>query len=271
MVVTRTSALERVAEGREAEIYAWEPGKVLRLFREHRDLAAIEREVAAMEAGRASMQLVPAVFGITIVDGRPGMIMERIDGPDLLTLIGRKPWRVWEGGRINGATQARLHDAIAPAGLPTVKQRITRLVSGPAVPPHIAGFALRHLEQLPDGDRLCHGDLHPANILLSSRGPIVIDWPNATRGDPHADLARTYLTLRIGSPPPGSPPLLIALAKVGRRILILSYLRAYRKQSPCVDMALMRRWMIVRAADRLSDGIPDERATLLGMLERAAS
>ncbi len=270
MVANTTAGMKKIAEGREAEVYEWEPGQVLRLFREQRDPMSLVREVAAMEAGRRTMGLVPAVYGTTVVDGRPGMIMERIDGPDLLTMIGKKPWWVWQGGRINGEVQARLHEVVAPESLPTVKQRITNRVSGPAVPPHLAAFVLRQLDRLPDGDRLCHGDLHPANILMSSTGPIVIDWPNATRGDPHADFARTHLTLRIASPPPGSPALLLALAKGGRRILISSYVRAYRKtRDGDVDMDLMRRWEIVRAADRLVDGIADERAKLLSMLERA--
>ncbi|TMA37195.1 MAG: aminoglycoside phosphotransferase family protein, partial [Deltaproteobacteria bacterium] len=43
------------------------------------------------------------------------------------------------------------------------------------------------LETLPDGDQLCHGDMHPGNIMLSRRGPMVIDWTNARRGHPAAD------------------------------------------------------------------------------------
>jgi streptomycin 6-kinase len=229
-------------------------------------------EVAAMEAGRAGMPLVPRVFGTTVVDGRPGIIMERVDGSDLVTIMGKRPWWVWRGGRINGEVQARLHEVAAPESLPGVKERITCMVGLPSVPPDIAAFALRQLETLPDGDRLCHGDLHPANILMSSNGPIVIDWPNATRGDPLADFARTLVTLRIGELPPGSPLLLRAAASVGRHILIPSYVRAYKKSRRVpVDMELAHRWEIVRAADRLADGIVEERATLLAMLESAAA
>lgn len=43
---------------------------------------------------------------------------------------------------------------------------------------------------------LCHFDLHPANVILSPAGPVVIDWTNATRdGDPAVDAALTYLIL----------------------------------------------------------------------------
>jgi aminoglycoside phosphotransferase (APT) family kinase protein len=35
-------------------------------------------------------------------------------------------------------------------------------------------------------------DLHPLNVMMSSRGPIVIDWANAVRGDPNTDVALTW-------------------------------------------------------------------------------
>jgi aminoglycoside phosphotransferase (APT) family kinase protein len=40
-----------------------------------------------------------------------------------------------------------------------------------------------------------HLDLHPDNVLMSPRGPVVIDWSNATHGDPDVDIAMTWLIL----------------------------------------------------------------------------
>jgi aminoglycoside phosphotransferase (APT) family kinase protein len=53
---------------------------------------------------------------------------------------------------------------------------------------------------LPDvadgGDRVIHMDFHPMNVMMSKmRGPVVIDWPNARRGDPLSDVATTYVLL----------------------------------------------------------------------------
>lgn len=50
-------------------------------------------------------------------------------------------------------------------------------------------------------------DFHPDNVLLAARGPVIIDWPDATRGQPLADVARTSLLLRLGGLPPGWPRL----------------------------------------------------------------
>jgi aminoglycoside phosphotransferase (APT) family kinase protein len=119
---------------------------------------------------------------------------------------------------------------------------------------------------LPDGNSLLHGDFHPGNVLLSSRGPVVIDWPNATAGDATADFARTDLLLRMGDPPPGTPALVRYLQGFGRKLIRSAYRRAYLKARP-TDEALCARWQLVRTADRLyADNIEVEHDTLRALL-----
>ena len=79
--------LRKIAEGREAEMYAWGDGTILRLLRSAVDEGKLQREALAMEAARSSGVRVPAVHDLTTVIGRPRMVMERIDGPDLLALV----------------------------------------------------------------------------------------------------------------------------------------------------------------------------------------
>jgi len=264
-----TSDLKKIAEGREAEIYEWEPGTVLRLFRDAGRAEAIARERAAMDAVRAVVPLVPAVLDVVEVSGRPGIIMERVDGPDLLTIISQKPWKVWHAGRIAGEVHARLHSVAAPATIPALRERAESYRDGSElVPPHIAEWALREMAAMPDGDRLLHGDFHPGNILMSAAGPVVIDWPNVTRGHPDADVGRTLLTIRIGTLPPGSPLVIRIGARFARSLLLASYLRAYRRVRP-VETQSVRRWETLRAVDRLADNVPGERDALLAILERA--
>jgi aminoglycoside phosphotransferase (APT) family kinase protein len=138
------------------------------------------------------------------------------------------------------------------------------------VPQRLAEFAVSVLKELPDGDRLCHGDFHPGNIIRTDGEPVLIDWTNVTRGDPNADLARTNLMLRVGEPPPGSSALLRALAqfgaRFGRSILLSAYLRAYRRaRTP--DAALVKQWQVPVAANRVVENIEGERAALLSILE----
>ncbi len=260
--------LRKIAEGRDAEMYAWEEGTILRLLRNPDRQRQVQWEAAAMVAARDRGVRVPAVHGLTTVQGRPGMIMERIDGPDLLTLLGRRPWKLFWAGRVSGEIHARLSAVSASTRMPPLRATLRmRIESSGPLPKSLARFALDTLDGLPDGDSLCHGDFHPGNIMMAGETPVVIDWTNATRGDPSADVARTRLLLTLGEPPPGSAALFRLLALVGRRLLTAAYLRSYRRVRP-LDMEFVSRWEIPVAAARLaSEPIPEEEPALVRLLE----
>ncbi len=250
-------------------MFDWGDGVILRLLRDPGGQLSNQWQAAAMEAARSRGVRVPAVHQVATVEGRPGLVMERIQGVDLLTEIGRRPWAVFRAGRISGELQAQLHAVVAPSAIPALKYVLKRRIeSSSPLLGELAPFALELLEALPDGDRLCHGDLHPGNIMMAGATPVLIDWSNVTRGDPMADVARTRLMLRLGEPPPGTSTLLRVLAPVGGNILASLYLRSYRRQRP-LDMGLVERWEVPVAAARLAEGIAEETAALLRLLEKA--
>ncbi|MFJ5832166.1 phosphotransferase [Streptomyces sp. NPDC093089] len=100
----------------------------------------------------------------------PDLVMERLAGPSLL--------------------DALLDDTYAPerAGL-LVAELLTRLHALPGTP-HV------------------HLDLHPGNVVLTARGPVVIDWQTAEQGPPPGlDCAVSALILAevAVSPAPYAP------------------------------------------------------------------
>ena len=211
---------------------------------------------------------MPAVHERVTVEGRPGLVLDRVDGPDLLTLLGRRPWLVLSAGKTLGTVHARLHDVAAPAVLPDLKQYVRgRVESSDRVPEHISRFVLAALDDLPDGRHICHGDLYPGNLLVGADGPVVVDWTNATRGDAMADVARTRLRLRRGTLPPGAPFIVRRFHRFGRGAMHHGYLRSYRR-TRTIDDELVDRWEPVQAADRLVRGIPGEAAWLVPIMLR---
>jgi aminoglycoside phosphotransferase (APT) family kinase protein len=257
---------ELLAEGREAEVFAAGDGTVLKLLRDPDHAWRVQREAAALRALEAEGYPAPRVVGEVSVDGRPGLELERVDGRDQLAMIGRRPLSVFTAGRVLGEAHVAMHDCAAPDDLPDLHDDLRRRIeAAEALPDDLRRRALDVLRALPRGDRLCHGDLHPGNILGPWAAPVVIDWGDASRGDPTADVARTAVLLRVGEPPPGSPVAVRTLAGLGRRILHDRYLATYRARR-AIDRALLDRWQIVRAAGRLWEPVPDEHPALLGVL-----
>ena len=262
------ASLQRIAEGREAEIFAWEPGTVLKLYRPGYPAAQAQREAMAMAAAKAAGGPAPASLGATEVEGRTGLIIERVDGADLLTRLGKNPALLLTAGSRLANVQIALHAIQAPAEIPSLRESSVRRINGrrDLVPDAIATRALAALDALPERDRLLHGDYHPGNVIVTPGGPRVIDWPNATRGEQAADVARTLLMFRLGELPPGSPLLIRVLQGVGRKVLVAGYRRTYFGAAPNVTAGDVDRWMLPVAAVRLTENIAEERERLLAYI-----
>lgn len=258
-----------IARGATAEIFACGDTYVLKLFNagHHLNQARYEAHVGALI--RAAGVPAPAVFALTEVDGRGGVLYERVGGASMDTLLLRGPWRAVPLARRLAATHAALHRARAP-GLPVMRVSLARRIrETEPLSDRVRERALTALERLPSGAALCHGDFHPGNLLLSPHGPVVIDWENATLGNPHADVARTLLLLRHAHlhQPPGA-------ARIALRAVLVPfnavYLRRYCRLTGA-SPADIERWQLPVAAVRLSEGIPDDvRAALLALVQRLA-
>lgn len=265
-----TLALRLIGQGREAEVFEWQDGRVLKLMRAPGPNARLAFEVAALEAARSAGVPVPQVYEEVVVDGRPGLVMEHLQGSDLLTIIGQKPWFVFRSGRLLGEIHAGINTARGRASLPAVMEVVSRgLARLAGSEPNLAERVGRVLAHLSDGDALCHGDFHPGQLMFSGDQFAVFDWSGAKRGDPLFDYARTRVLLSVGEPPPGTRLTLRLLAKTGRQLLVSSYVRSYeRNASERIDRTRVRHWEIVNLAMRVLDDVPGERPRVLQRLQR---
>jgi aminoglycoside phosphotransferase (APT) family kinase protein len=120
------------------------------------------------------------------------------------------------------------------------------------------------LSTLPDGDRICHGDFHPGNILLTTGRTVVIDWIDASLGNPLADVARTTI-IALGAAASSQIP--NSALSIIVRLFHSAYLHNYFQLRPGGEEEY-RRWLPVIAAARLSENIPELEHWLLQQAEK---
>ncbi len=176
-----------IASGASAEIFEFGAGRVLKLFRaDYAFLADTEeqRARAVHEAGIAS----PAVLGRAEIDARPAIIFEHVRGPTLLA----EQLPIEQKASALASVHVAMHARTAP-GLPTWLAVVGPVASMLAQAER--DRFLRHLERVPGGDRLYHGDFHPGNVIRGERGFVTVDWPNACLAHPAADVARSFVLL----------------------------------------------------------------------------
>jgi hypothetical protein len=140
-----------IARGRTAEVLAWQNQQVLKLFYAGMSVDSIERESRAARLVSATDLPTPKLLGERTLDGRCGLVYERVEGVSLLTLLGTRPWLC-----IRYACQfAELHAAIhrqRGTGLPPIKAGLERTIRGiEGLPPDLLEAALDRLARLPDG------------------------------------------------------------------------------------------------------------------------
>jgi streptomycin 6-kinase len=232
--------------GKEAETYAYRPGWVVKLTRWRRDHAPARREDAILRA-LASTGLAPASGGVVEIDGRWGVVMERAPDPVLADRLATPngPAEVLE---IMLALHRKMHAQPAPSGLFPLKDRLVRNITGARLLDEpTRRRLLDSLPDLPDGDRLCHGDFHPYNIMGEGDGIRIVDWADAHAGDPAADVCRTFVL--IGS----------VLPEMAER-----YVADYCAATG-VDRMAVHAWLPVVAGARLAEKVPEETDRLLAL------
>ena len=258
-----------IAEGRTAELYAWCEGRALKLFRDW-----LPAEDAALEERNsrlvAELDLpVPRAGDRVQCNGRVGLVLERINGPMMGEAIEKAPHRLLRYGKALGRLHAEIHSRTVAEGLPSQHERLERkLMAARSLSEPLRNAALRVLRDLPRGAALCHGDFHPGNVLLSPRGPVLIDWVDATAGNPLGDVARTIVLIRYAGLPRRG------LQKWGagllRSVFLRAYLSAYSRRS-LLRRGELCRWLPVVAAARLSEDIEGERERIVPYVMAALS
>jgi aminoglycoside phosphotransferase (APT) family kinase protein len=257
-----------LGRGRTADVYAWGDGCVLKLYRSWMPRARVEKEYLATQAAQAAGVPVPNTYELVQLEGRHGIVFEKIEGITLLNELQMKPWKLLAISRKLGELHTQIHHSYAPVELSTQRQLIENGIEAATDIIETDKQLIRsYLMQLPDGEFLCHGDFHPDNIILSASGPIIIDWLTATRGDPSADLARTSLLLKTSGLSDCIPTHVRILFNIFRNLLHAMYLRRYLQLCPDRrEQIEMWRLPLITARLREVEDYPQEKKVLLAQL-----
>lgn len=233
-----------IASGRVADVHFY--GKhAVKLYHPPHGKAQSFIEAAILGILEDQELPVPRVHEAGRYGDRWGLVLDRVDGGTLGRLVQSDPAKgpavLEELVRLqlllHGTTEARLR---------SLKVRLAANISGtPLLAQADKDRLLDLLGRLPEGNRLCHGDFHPFNIIGDGASAVIIDWLDATTGPPAADVCRSYLLLQLGAPEVAEPYLDLYCARSGvPRSEILAWL-------PCV------------AAARLREGVAEDQQFLI--------
>jgi aminoglycoside phosphotransferase (APT) family kinase protein len=202
-----------------------------------------------MAHARAHGVPVPEVFEVSGTD----IVMERASGPTMLDVLTHRPWLLWSHARVLARLHAQVHAVpVLPwlrTPFETRRQPEPAETAGPravprpadAVPPADVGVA----------PALLHCDLHPQNVILTSRGPRLIDWEGAAQGPAAADIAMTWTIIAFSDVPGSRAEVLVGHLFQGlfaRAFLRVAGLAPASRSAPAA-----REWLAAGLRNRLLD------------------
>jgi tRNA A-37 threonylcarbamoyl transferase component Bud32 len=187
--------LELIGQGATTKIYR-DGDLAIKLY-ENATFDEPNNEMNRQEFAYKAGLPVPAVYGVReYSDNAFALCMEYIDGQPILHQGMNKDDR-------NAAIltlvklQCDIHK-IEAFGQPNQVKRIAQKIKkSDLLDDSVKNELQLLLARLDDGSiNLCHGDMHPLNVLYDGSKYWVIDWVDATSGNPLADACRSYLIFK---------------------------------------------------------------------------
>ncbi len=179
-----------IGKGAMAEVIEYGKDKVCKLFYEDCSEEFIKLEYKnAIEMYKNNIT-IPKPFEIINLQNRKGIIYERIYGKTLSHFL-------------NGDNKNKMLELFVDLHRNMLSHHSKNMLSYKEVIKKILNRSsnknhdfIKQINMLPDGTNICHGDLHPKNIIIKSDGTaVIIDFTSACCGPFLCDIARTFFIL----------------------------------------------------------------------------
>lgn len=181
--------MKLIAIGYTAEVFEYKEDKVLKLFKAGYPLEQIQREFNNTVIMNKICVHTPKAFEIVEHEGRHGIVFQKNIGVDLLSEYLKNP----SDEKVAAEILVNLTDI-------QKKVLLEETTEGISYKNYLEWFGY-DASNLPDGNFICHGDLHPGNIIRTKDGELcLIDFMNVCRGPKEYDVARTYVLLTENNP-----------------------------------------------------------------------
>ena len=227
-----------IGEGNTAVIYLDE-GKIVKVFKDHLPDTESAYEANKQRFAYACGLPVPKVLDVTKIDGKQAIIMEYIEGKTIGELFFEDMERAEYYIGLSIDIQQKIHQMRAES-LEPMSEKIQRHLKDSSLDEFQKEILIKKLNSMTYENRLCHGDFHLLNLIMSGGKVTIIDWVDASAGDIRADVCRTYLLYSERS---------IDVAEL--------YLRLYCEKSGLVKEDILQ-WSPILAGARLTENVTTE-------------
>ncbi len=176
-----------IASGNTASIYL-EEGNVIKIFNELLPCGEAGYEADKQKLAYSVGLPVPKILEVKKIEGKQAIIMEYVQGKTLGELISDSPGDTGHYMDLSVDIQLKIH-SMKIDGLEPMKRKLANQIKGAGeLSQRLKDVLINKLEKITFEGRLCHGDFHLNNLIMSDGGSVtIIDWIDSSSGDIRAD------------------------------------------------------------------------------------
>lgn len=230
-----------IATGNTAQIFLFE-NKIAKVFNDFLPDTESSYEANKQKFAHSCGLSVPEVFDVTTIDGKQAIIMEFVKGKTIGDILTENMEQAEYYMNISIDIQQKIHMIVADSLEPMSLKLSRQIESAQQLDKRHKSALLQKMDTITYKKRLCHGDFHMFNLIMSDNNQVtIIDWVDSSAGDVRADVYRTYLLYEQFS---------IELAEM--------YLRLYCQKSGLSKDDVFQ-WAPIIAGARLSENVSSEK------------
>lgn len=189
---------------------------------------------------------IPHLHEVKKIEGKWAIVIDYIEGKTLRELMEENPAKKDEYIEMLVDIQIKILSRRVPL-LNKLRDKMHSKISMTELDATTRYELHTRLDSAPKHNKVCHGDLHPSNIIITENGDAyIIDWAHVTQGNGAADAARVYLLLTLD----------------GEKELAEKYLNTFCLKTDTAKQ-YVQNWIPIVAASQLTKGHEEEKELLM--------
>ena len=242
--------LEQVVAVRKNKTIYQDENKLIKLFDETYPVANVLNEALNQARIYETGLNIPALQEVTKIDGKWVISMDFIEGKTLEQLIDENPSKVDSYLKLFVETQIEMHSKRSTL-LRKLHDKMADKIDETELSDSKKFDLKSRLAGFEKHNKVLHGDYQFSNVIIDKNGKVyIVDWSHATQGNASADVAMSYLLMKMDK----------------KDELAETYLDLFCKKTN-TDKHYVQTWVPIVAAAHLNKCKPENKAMLESFID----
>ena len=189
--------LEQVVAKRKSKTIYRDGNELVKLFDETYSVANVLNEALNQARIEETGLNIPRLQEVSKIDGKWSISMDFIEGKTLEQLISENPGKIDEYLNVFVDTQVEMHTKRSTL-LRKLHDKMVDKIDGTDLDETVKFDLKSRLSGFEKHNKVLHGDFQLSNVIIDNSGrPFIVDWSHATQGNASADVAMSYLLMKM--------------------------------------------------------------------------